>query len=75
MQFGLGALVGIVLILVIRAFRSRPRVPVPPTGEGTMDDVRRLASQGHKIAAIKVYREIHGVGLKEAKEAVERLDL
>ena len=28
---------------------------------------------GHKIEAIKVYRALHGVGLKEAKEAVEQL--
>jgi ribosomal protein L7/L12 len=28
---------------------------------------------GRKIQAIKVYREATGVGLKEAKEAVERL--
>jgi ribosomal protein L7/L12 len=29
--------------------------------------------RGHKIDAIKVYRRLHGVGLKEAKDAVERL--
>ncbi len=28
---------------------------------------------GRKIGAIKVYRAIHGVGLKEAKEAVDEL--
>ena len=28
---------------------------------------------GHKIEAINAYRAIHGVGLKDAKEAVERL--
>ena len=36
-------------------------------------EVRRLAESGEKIAAIKRYREITGVGLKEAKDAVERL--
>ena len=37
------------------------------------DDILRLAQAGNKIEAIKLYREIHGVGLKEAKDAVEKL--
>lgn len=37
------------------------------------DDILRLAQAGNKIEAIKRYREIHGVGLKEAKDAVEKL--
>lgn len=36
------------------------------------DRVRELIGQGNKIEAIKVYRELTGCGLKEAKEAVER---
>ena len=32
-----------------------------------------LLQNGRKIEAIKVYRERHGVGLKEAKDAVEEL--
>ena len=28
---------------------------------------------GRKIDAIKVYRAVHGVGLKEAKQAVDEL--
>lgn len=35
--------------------------------------VREALGGGRKIEAIKTYREVHGVGLKEAKEAVERL--
>lgn len=35
--------------------------------------VRELVQRGKKIQAIKVYREVTGVGLKEAKEAVERM--
>lgn len=46
---------------------------LPPEGAGTEEDVRRLIAAGRKIEAIKVYREIHGGGLKEAKEAVERI--
>ena len=39
----------------------------------TDEDVRRLAQAGEKITAIKIYRQIHHGGLKEAKEAVEKL--
>jgi DNA-binding beta-propeller fold protein YncE len=37
-------------------------------------EIARLVSAGQKIAAIKMYREVYGVGLKEAKEAVEKIE-
>ncbi|MGY0387164.1 ribosomal protein L7/L12 [Nocardioides sp. WG-D5] len=37
------------------------------------DEVVALVRAGKKIEAIKVYREATGVGLVEAKNAVERL--
>ncbi|MFF2813297.1 ribosomal protein L7/L12 [Streptomyces sp. NPDC058000] len=37
-----------------------------------MAEVDALLAQEKKIAAIKVYREVTGAGLVEAKEAVER---
>lgn len=37
-------------------------------------DVRAYLRAGKKIQAIKVYRELTGVGLKEAKDAVERME-
>lgn len=37
-----------------------------------MAEVDALLTQDKKIAAIKVYREVTGAGLVEAKEAVER---
>jgi DNA-directed RNA polymerase subunit RPC12/RpoP len=40
---------------------------------GRLAEVGRLLRSGNKIAAIKVYREVFGVGLAEAKEAVENL--
>ena len=39
-----------------------------------MAEVQRLAQSGQKIQAIKIYREMTGLGLREAKEAVERLE-
>jgi ribosomal protein L7/L12 len=37
-------------------------------------DVQALIQQGKKIDAIKLYRQLHGTGLKDAKEAVEKLE-
>jgi ribosomal protein L7/L12 len=44
----------------------------PLEGQETDADVDRLIQMGRKIDAIKVYRAVHHVGLKEAKEAVEK---
>jgi ribosomal protein L7/L12 len=44
----------------------------PRAGEETEADVDRLILKGHKIEAIKVFRALHDVDLKEAKEAVEK---
>ncbi|MER5536360.1 ribosomal protein L7/L12 [Streptomyces mirabilis] len=38
-----------------------------------LEQVVALARDGRKIQAIKVYREVTGAGLKEAKDAVDRL--
>ena len=49
----------------------------PETGgaqvEGLETEVLAILESGRKIQAIKLYRERTGVGLKEAKEAVEAL--
>ena len=42
--------------------------------DGMHDRVRQLAGRGQVIEAIKVVREQTGLGLKEAKEYVERLE-
>ena len=38
-----------------------------------MREAKRLAAAGGNIEAIKLYRQIQGVGLKEAKDKVEKL--
>lgn len=43
------------------------------TASGSDDEVRALIGKGELIDAIKLYREIHGVGLKEAKDAVDAM--
>lgn len=46
----------------------------PPASQAEGEaEVRRLIAAGDLIAAIKQYRTLTGVGLKEAKEAVEAL--
>ena len=40
-----------------------------------LDEVRRLTDSGQKIEAIKHLREATGLGLTEAKEIVDSLDL
>ncbi|ANM30478.1 hypothetical protein ABI59_14215 [Acidobacteria bacterium Mor1] len=68
------ALVFLVLFL-IRTLRG-PAVrtmELPPEGGRTEEDIHWLLSRDRKIEAIKVYREMHGVGLREAKEAVDRM--
>ncbi len=46
----------------------------PSEAGGRMGEVRSWLRQGKKIAAIKAYREATGVGLAEAKDAVESLE-
>ncbi|WP_416258933.1 ribosomal protein L7/L12 [Clostridium perfringens] len=38
------------------------------------DELRRLVSEGKSVEAVRRCREITGLGLKEAKEYVDRLD-
>ena len=74
------ALGGFVLLLVVMAVWSRGRVEQVrqpelslPVGAGTDGDIARLVDAGQKIAAIKLYRRLHNVGLKDAKDAVDKL--
>jgi large subunit ribosomal protein L7/L12 len=53
--------------------RTAPR-PVGEFHDGWISaEVRAVAASGKKIEAIKLLREQTGLGLKEAKDAVERL--
>jgi ribosomal protein L7/L12 len=40
---------------------------------GLTSEVMTLVREGRKIDAIRLYREITGVGLKEAKEVIDSL--
>jgi ribosomal protein L7/L12 len=42
-----------------------------PTAPPTLEDIDGLLLAGQKIAAIKAYRQLHGVDLKTAKDAMD----
>lgn len=78
MKLVLTILVIIAALLVVNLSRRWSRrhemfSRVPPRGQATEEDVERFIDMGRKLTAIKLYREIHGVDLKTAKEAVEAL--
>ena len=51
-----------------------PGAPMAAPGAvGIPQDVVALARSGNKIEAIKRYREITGVGLREAKDAIDAI--
>ncbi len=58
----------------VEAIQRGQVVPSGPQSDRDLEDeVVSLLEQGQKIEAIKRYRERTGVGLKEAKDAVERM--
>jgi ribosomal protein L7/L12 len=57
-----------------KAEELRARGIYPAKGKETDADVLNLLKAGEKIMAIRCYRSIHRVGLKEAKEAVEAIE-
>lgn len=63
----------VILVASRRAGGTRRSVVHPPRGTATDADVEQFLRAGRKMGAIKLYREIHDVDLKAAKEAVERL--
>lgn len=78
-------IVGIILLFVIAlvlVYRRRQhdivtvKPTVRPTSGSTLapdDEIRQLLAAGNKIGAIKRVREVTGLGLKDAKDYVERL--
>jgi ribosomal protein L7/L12 len=52
----------------------RARGIYPQDGKEREEDVLRLLQAGEKIMAIRCYRSLQKVGLKEAKDAVELLE-
>ncbi|MGE0708011.1 MAG: ribosomal protein L7/L12 [Planctomycetota bacterium] len=54
-----------------------PTAASPTAARSAAEQVARIEAElraGKKIQAIKLYRELYGVGLKEAKDAVEAME-
>lgn len=59
----------------VEAMMASPSAAAVPSSNADLEPVRALMAKGKKIDAIKLYRELKGVGLKEAKDAVEAMPL
>ena len=60
----------LVVVGFLRWFRRNDR-PMP---EGCTDEmIRRVAAEGNRIEALRWYRTLHGVGLKEAIARVDAM--
>ncbi len=46
----------------------------PLLSEASDDDVRRLLHAGHRLFAIRLYRDLHQVSLKQAITAVKQMN-
>ena len=70
---GIVVVTSVIMDIVTRSRIRRLRQAglYPLRGEETDADVERLIRMGKMIEAIKVYRDVHGVDLKAAKEAVD----
>ena len=69
-------------VVVPKELRAQAAASVPSPALGDMPsglpmdkltELERLALSGKKIEAIKLYRALYGVGLNEAKDAVEKM--
>jgi ribosomal protein L7/L12 len=69
-------IIGVVVVLVVAGISwqlaGQGETSEPPPNL-TDDDILKIAQQGQKIEAIKLYRALYGVGLKDAKDAVEKM--
>ena len=57
----------------LNAVLSHLEIQTPGTDDDFLQQLQEMVSQGHKIEAIKLYRKRTGVGLKEAKDAIDSL--
>lgn len=48
--------------------------PPEPDVSASSDEIERLVLMGQKINAIKMYRQMTGLGLREAKEAIDQME-
>jgi ribosomal protein L7/L12 len=76
-QTGLGLKEALEYVEALERGETPPALPPPAPHQPEVDaleEVRTLALQGNKLAAIKRYRELEDTSLAEAKAAVEALE-
>ena len=69
---GIGIVIAIVYLL-IKSKMSKPQIGYHNHDAHDDEDIEVLAQSGRKLAAVKAYRKMHGVGLQQAKDAVEEM--
>ncbi len=57
----------------IKVDRLRKEGKYPEKGKITRRDILGLLKTGNEVLAIRAYRELYKVGLKEAKELVDKM--
>jgi ribosomal protein L7/L12 len=62
----------IAILFAIALVAARVRTPLGPALK-TDREIAQAARQGQLGLAVRSYRELHGVGLKKAKEAMDAL--
>ena len=62
--------VAIVVLLVVIINKNRNN---PSMSNSTEQDIIDAINNGNKVEAIKHYRFVHNVGLKDAKKAIEAM--
>lgn len=70
-------LIAVAAMITIQRGKQRERLDVggwAGSAEPSLETVQQLIRRGRKIEAIKMYRALSGVGLKEAKDAVDALE-
>ncbi|GAA5051901.1 hypothetical protein HNP84_006360 [Thermocatellispora tengchongensis] len=69
-----GAILVLAAVVMVRARAGAAPLERPPVGADLTERVRWLCERGRQIHAIKLVREeIPGIGLKEAKDAVDAI--
>ncbi|MDO4769774.1 MAG: hypothetical protein Q4A11_05340 [Brachymonas sp.] len=56
----------------LRIMALRAKGVYPQAGHASDTDVMRLLQNGHRILAMRCYREVHGCSLREAQAAVAK---
>ena len=64
--------IAVVVVILLVVFLNNKRNS-PDRGSSTEQDIVDALNEGRTIEAIKHYRFVHNVGLKEAKEAVNEM--